>query len=61
MTTQGAGEEPLTSFALARDALAIANNQAATETCEQCDSEFLAQGPCDLTCTACRLTEATDG
>lgn len=53
-----AGEDPLTAFMLAHEALANANNQTVTETCEQCERPFLAQGPCDLTCTACRLIAA---
>lgn len=51
-----AGEDVLTAFMLAHEALANANNQTVTRDCEECGQQFLAQSPCDLICTACRLS-----
>lgn len=52
------GEHPFVALMLAEEALANANNQTVTRDCEECEQQFLAQGPCDLVCTTCRLTNA---
>lgn len=51
------GEQALAAFLLADEALATANNMTVTEDCGRCGRTFEAQGPCDDTCTACRLTD----
>lgn len=53
-----AGEQPLTAWMMAVEALAVASNMTVSETCERCGGEFPAQGPCDDTCTTCRLVGA---
>lgn len=53
-----AGEPHEVAVELAWVSLANANNLVATETCEECDRSFLAQGPCDSICTACRLIKS---
>jgi hypothetical protein len=50
-----AGEHPVVAVMVAEEALANANNRTVTAMCQDCDEEFLAQGPCDSICTPCRL------
>lgn len=50
-----AGQTALGAWMMADEALAIANNRTVATECEECGRGFSAQGPCDDTCTACRL------
>lgn len=54
----GAGQPPLAALMLAEEALAIADNRTVSEDCDECGQPFAAQGPCDTTCTTCRLSHS---